>query len=144
MRRITYAACVEQSVAKAWGSIRSTLCYNPRRLFKLMQREIGDSVRLSGCLAVIVVSLALFLVAGFCSLTSFSLAQQTVVDLNAAGMAVDDPLLTLALRNCQPLREHQRAGGRAALGTRPMLDVDAPAHHRRADIASGCKCASQY
>lgn len=52
-------------------------------------------MRLSGCLAVFVVSIALILVAGFCSLTSFSLAQQTVVDLNAAGIAVDDPLVTL-------------------------------------------------
>ncbi len=52
-------------------------------------------MRLSGCLAALIAFLALMAATGFCALTSFSLAQNTVVDLNAAGMAVDDPLATL-------------------------------------------------
>ena len=52
-------------------------------------------MRVSGCLAALVFFGALILLTGLCSLTSFSLAQQTVVDLNAAGMTVDDPLATL-------------------------------------------------
>ena len=51
--------------------------------------------RRSGCFAAIfgVVVLAIFTT--LCSVTTFSLSQQTVFDLNAAGFRVDDPLLTL-------------------------------------------------
>lgn len=52
-------------------------------------------MRVSGCLAALAFLLALIVLTSLCSVTSFSLAQQTVVDLNAAGMAVDDPLATL-------------------------------------------------
>lgn len=52
-------------------------------------------MRVSGCLAALAFLFAFIMLTGLCSLTSFSLAQQTVVDLNAAGMAVDDPLATL-------------------------------------------------
>jgi len=52
-------------------------------------------LRLSGCLAALVFCLALVVLTGLCSVTSFGLAQQTVVDLNASGMAVDDPFATL-------------------------------------------------
>jgi len=52
-------------------------------------------VRVSGCLAALMLLFAFFAATGLCSLTGFSLAQQTVVDLNAAGLSVDDPLLTL-------------------------------------------------
>ena len=52
-------------------------------------------MRISGCLAALVFFFAFIVLTGLCSVTSFSLAQQTVVDLNAAGMAVVDPLATL-------------------------------------------------
>jgi LCP family protein required for cell wall assembly len=52
-------------------------------------------LRVSGCLAALVLLFALFVLTGLCSITTFGMAQQTVVDLNAAGMAVDDPLATL-------------------------------------------------
>jgi len=52
-------------------------------------------VRVSGCLAALILVFAFIVLTSLCSVTSFSLAQQTVVDLNAAGMAVDDPLTTL-------------------------------------------------
>lgn len=52
-------------------------------------------MRVSGCLAALILVFAFVGLTGLCSLTGFSLAQQTVVDLNAAGMAVDDPLATL-------------------------------------------------
>ncbi|MCY3833863.1 MAG: LCP family protein [Chloroflexi bacterium] len=52
-------------------------------------------MRLSGCVAALLLGLALVIFTSLCSLTSFGFAQQTVVDLNRAGMAVDDPLATL-------------------------------------------------
>ena len=52
-------------------------------------------MRVSGCLTALALFFAFIVLTGLCSVTSFSLAQQTVVDLNAAGMAVDDPLATL-------------------------------------------------
>ena len=52
-------------------------------------------MRVSGCLATLMLAFAFVLLTSLCALTGFSLAQQTVVDLNAAGMAVDDPLATL-------------------------------------------------
>ncbi len=52
-------------------------------------------MRVSGCLAALMLVLSFALLTSLCSLTGFSWAQQTVVDLNGAGMAVDDPLLTL-------------------------------------------------
>lgn len=39
--------------------------------------------------------MAVFVLAGVCGFTSYSLAQQTVLDLNAAGFGVENPLLTL-------------------------------------------------
>ena len=52
-------------------------------------------MRVSGCLAALILVFALVVLTSLCSVTSFILAQQTVVDLNAAGMAVDNPLTTL-------------------------------------------------
>ena len=49
----------------------------------------------SGCLAMILGLSALAVLTGFCSFTSFSLSQQTVIDMHAAGARVDDPLVTL-------------------------------------------------
>ena len=50
---------------------------------------------ITGCFAGLLFFAAFIVLTSLCSVTSFSLAQQTVVDLNAAGMAVDDPLATL-------------------------------------------------
>ena len=64
-------------------------------------------MRISGCLAALMLAFALVVATSLCSLTGFSLAQQTVVDLSAAGMAVDDPLATLRCAisgNCGSLR----------------------------------------
>ncbi|MYE26018.1 MAG: hypothetical protein F4X87_02135, partial [Chloroflexi bacterium] len=79
-------------------------------------------MRVSGCLAIFVVSIALILVAGFCSLTSFSFAQQTVVNLNAAGMAVDDPLVTL---RCAITSRCERINARAGAPplNAPLLEL---------------------
>ena len=52
-------------------------------------------MRVSGCLVALILVFALGVLTSLCSVTGFSLAQQTVVDLNASGMAVDDPLATL-------------------------------------------------
>ncbi len=52
-------------------------------------------MRVSGCLAGLGIIVALLALTGLCSFTGFVLAQRTVVDLNAAGLAVDDPLTTL-------------------------------------------------
>ena len=49
----------------------------------------------SGCLAMILGLGALAVVTGLCSFTSFSLSQQTVIDMHASGARVDDPLVTL-------------------------------------------------
>jgi len=49
----------------------------------------------SGCLALIFGLGALAVLTGLCSFTSFSLSQQTVIDMNASGFRVDDPLITL-------------------------------------------------
>lgn len=67
-------------------------------------------MRVSGCLAVLALSFALIVMTGLCAVTSFSLAQQTVVDLNAAGMAVDDPLLTL---RCAIVGRCERVGAQS-------------------------------
>ena len=52
-------------------------------------------MRNPGCLLAIVAVCAFALFTGFCSFTTFSLTQQTVIDLNAAGFRIDDPLDTL-------------------------------------------------
>ncbi len=49
----------------------------------------------SGCLALIFGLGALAVLTGLCSFTSFSLSQQTVIDMNASGFRVDDPLITI-------------------------------------------------
>lgn len=49
----------------------------------------------SGCLALILGLGALALLTGLCSFTSYSLSQQTVIDMQASGARVDDPLVTL-------------------------------------------------
>ena len=49
----------------------------------------------SGCLALIFGMGALAVLTGLCSFTSFSLSQQTVIDMHASGSRVDDPLITL-------------------------------------------------
>ena len=49
----------------------------------------------SGCLALILGLGALAVLTGLCSYTSFSLSQQTVIDMHASGARVDDPLDTL-------------------------------------------------
>ena len=49
----------------------------------------------SGCLALLFGLGALAVLTGLCSFTSFSLAQQTVIDMNDSGFRVDDPLITL-------------------------------------------------
>ncbi|MDE2634733.1 MAG: LCP family protein [Chloroflexota bacterium] len=79
-------------------------------------------MRVSGCLAIVVASIALILVAGFCSLTSFSFAQQTVVNLNAAGMAVNDPLVTL---RCAITSRCERINARAGVPplNAPLLEL---------------------
>ena len=52
-------------------------------------------MRKSGCLAVIFSLGALAVLTGLCSFTTFSLSQRTVIDLNASGFRVDDPLVTI-------------------------------------------------
>ena len=52
-------------------------------------------MRKSGCLRLGIIAIVFIMVAGVCGVTSFSLAQQTVVDLNASGFQVEDPLGTL-------------------------------------------------
>lgn len=81
---------------------------------------------------------------GLCSLTGFSMAQEAVLDLNAAGMAVDDPLATLrcALTSrCQganadrsapilaltPLTTAMPANSRARPTTVAATDLEPPA-----------------
>ncbi len=79
-------------------------------------------MRISGCLAIFALCLAFIAMTGFCSATSFSLAQQTVVDLNAAGMAVDDPLVTLRCAitgRCESASAH---GGAPPLNA-PLLEL---------------------
>ena len=49
----------------------------------------------SGFLAMIFGLGALAILTGLCSFTSFSLSQQTVIDMNVSGFRVDDPLVTL-------------------------------------------------
>ena len=48
-----------------------------------------------GCLALFISIAALAVMTSLCSLTTFSLSQQTVIDLNAAGFRVDDPVVTI-------------------------------------------------
>ncbi len=51
-------------------------------------------MRPSGC--IVIIALGLFMAAtGLCSVTSFSMTRQTVVDLSASGFGVEDPLATL-------------------------------------------------
>ena len=79
-------------------------------------------MRVSGCLAALAFLFALIVLTSLCSLTSFSLAQQTVVDLNAAGMAVDDPLATLRCAltgRCESVTADLNA---APLDARPWSD----------------------
>lgn len=77
-------------------------------------------MRVTGCLAALILGFAFVALTFLCSLTGFSRAQQTVVDLNAAGMAVDDPLLILRCAissRCQDAR----AEGDLALLNAPLL-----------------------
>ena len=48
-----------------------------------------------GCLALLIGIGALAVMTSLCSLTTFSLSRQTVIDLNASGFRVDDPVLTI-------------------------------------------------
>ena len=77
-------------------------------------------MRVSGCLAIFALCLTFIAMTGFCSATSFSLAQQTVVDLNAAGMAVDDPLATL---RCAITGRCESAPGDAPPLHAPLLEL---------------------
>ena len=52
-------------------------------------------MRISGCLTASISLGALFGVTALCAFTSFSLTQQTVVDLSTSGFGVDEPLETL-------------------------------------------------
>lgn len=52
-------------------------------------------MRLRGCLRVFFVCALLVAMTAVCAVGSFSLAQQTVVDLGASGFRVDDPVQTL-------------------------------------------------
>ena len=52
-------------------------------------------MRRRSCLALIMSLGALAVFTGLCSLTTFSLSRQTVIDLGAAGFRVDDPVATI-------------------------------------------------
>ena len=52
-------------------------------------------MRISGCLTIVIGVVVFGTLMGVCAFTSYSLTQQTVVDLNASGFQVDDPLETL-------------------------------------------------
>ncbi len=74
-------------------------------------------MRISGCLTFAIVFGALVLLTGLCSFTSFSLTQQTVIDLNAAGFEVEDPLATLRCAITGQCQSSAQLGGSDA----PML-----------------------
>ena len=52
-------------------------------------------MRISGCLSLGAIAVAFAAVMGVCAFTSYSLTQQTVVDLGASGFQVEDPVETL-------------------------------------------------
>ncbi len=73
-------------------------------------------MRRTGCLAVIFSLGLLAVFTGLCSLSTFSLSQQTVTDLNAAGFRVDDPIITM---RCAITGQCE--GDEASAGEAPLL-----------------------
>ena len=90
-------------------------------------------MRRRGCLAALIGFAALAILTGLCSRTTFSLSQQTVIDLYAAGFRVDDPIVTL---RCALIGQCE--GDDAGLGAAPQqapLLVLTPAATFRATAA---------
>ncbi len=74
-------------------------------------------MRKSGCLTAFFSLVAVALLTGLCSLTSFGLAQRFVIDASAAGLQVEDPL---ALLRCAAAGQCQSAAPAAVLNA-PLL-----------------------
>ena len=64
-------------------------------------------MRVSGLLLGLIGLGVLFVTAGICSLTAFSLTRQTVVDLQASGILLDDPLVMLRCVSSAQCEEDQ-------------------------------------
>lgn len=95
-------------------------------------------MRPTGCLALIFGIGAFAILTGLCSISTFSLSQQTVIDLNAAGFRVDDPIITVRCAitgNCEGL--DPKAG--AAPDDAPVLVLTPAATYMMATAPAATK-----
>jgi len=79
-------------------------------------------LRVSGCLLGLGIVVAFLALTGLCSLSGFSIAREAVLDLNAAGLAVDDPLATLRCALSQEC-ERARVDGVSPPANAPLLEL---------------------